>query len=244
MSPVGYPGYKPITPFGTPIRPKKPTPPSRKWQRVHIRAVTIPGQVICLLGPNGANLTGGYGNWEEVAIPRGTPFSQWTGRSLWAMDVDLMLDGWGEKKSIEPDITTLERFALRPGAQKHGQRPVTPPPVRLAGAIPHPEFTWVISGFDWGDALRSPATGRRQRQAVTLHLLEYQADETIAALAPAPPPPPRKYKVAKGDNLHKLAVRFLGKSSRWTEIVKLNKGMRGPQLGSRWVGKTILIPAY
>jgi hypothetical protein len=153
-----------------------------------------------------------------------------------------MLDGWAEHRSVEGDITQIEKMALRPGGQPRGRPLVTPPPVRIIGAVPHADFTWVIAGIDWGDALRDQQSGRRLRQALTLHLLEYVEERNISALPP-PPPPPRKHKVKTGDNLKKLATRYLHKSSRWGEIVKLNKGMRGWQLGTKWVGKTILIPA-
>lgn len=208
---------------------------------VYIFALTRPVQLTALLGPGGAHLTAGYGKWEEVAVPRGIPFTQWNGRSLWTMDVDLLLDGWAAGRSVEHDIVQLEYMALRPGKQPMGQPLVTPPPIRLTGPVPHPEFTWVIGSIEYGDALRDFNSGARLRQGIVLHLLEYVEETTVSALPP-PPPPPRKHKVVKGDNLKKLATRFLGKSSRWPAIVKLNKGMRGWQLGSKWVGKTILIP--
>jgi LysM repeat protein len=208
---------------------------------VYISALTRDVQVTALLGPNGFKLTAGYGKWEEVAVPRGVPFTQWDGRNLWAADIDLLLDGWSRQASVESDITQIEYMALRPGVQPMGEPLATPPPVRITGAISHPEFTWVITGIDWGDALRAFEGGHRLRQGLTLHLLEYVEETTISALPP-PPPPPRKYKVVKGDNLKKLAVKFLGKSSRWPDIVKVNNGMRGWQLGDKWVGKTIRIP--
>lgn len=208
---------------------------------VYLFALTRSVQLTALLGPNGAHLTAGYGKWEEVAVPRGVPFTQWNGRSLWTMELDLLLDGWGEGRSVEPDITALEYMALRPGVQPVGHPLVTPPPIRITGPIPHPEFTWVIASIDYGDALRDFRSGQRLRQGIILHLLEYVEEATISALPP-PPPPPRKYKVVKGDNLKKLATRFLKKSSRWPDIVKLNQGMRGWQLPKKYIGKTIFIP--
>ena len=211
--------------------------------KVHVFALTRTAQVTALLGANGAHITTGYGKWEEVAVPRGVPFTQWTGRSLWQMDLELLLDGWSQQRSVEGEITQLELMALRPGIAPGGKPLVTPPPIRIVGAVPHTELTWVVGGLDWGDCLRSFQTGQRLRQAVAMHLLEYVEETSVRALPP-PAPPPRKHKVAKGDNLKKLAARLLGKSSRWPEIVKLNKGLRGWQLGSKWVGKTILIPPH
>jgi LysM repeat protein len=209
---------------------------------VLIYALTRPAQITALLGEAGGRITAGYGKWEEVAVPFGVPFTQWTGRSLWGMDLDLVLDGWSKQRSVERDIASVEALAVRPGTQRPGQPIVTPPPIRIVGAVPHPEFTWVVTGIDWGDCLRSFTTGQRLRQLVTLHLLEYVEETAVAALKQAPPAP-RKVRVVKGDNLKKLATKHLGKSSRWPDIAKLNKGMRGWKLPSKWIGKTIRVPA-
>lgn len=209
---------------------------------VRIVALTRPAWVLALLGPSGARLTAGFGKWEEVPVPRGTPFTQWTGRSLLAMDLDLLLDGWSNHRSVEGDIANVELFALRPGQATRGKSRPTPPPVRLFGAVPHPEVTWVVAGIDWGDDLRDPHTGHRLRQGLTLHLLEYVEETSVSALPP-PPPPPRKYKVKHGDNLKTIAAKMLGKSARWHDIAKLNKGLRGWKLPRKLVGKTILVPS-
>lgn len=241
MSPVSWsPGISPTTRATVP-RDRRVLGHLTGGHYVHIFALTRNVQLNALLGPDGAHLTGGYGKWEEVPVPRGVPFTQWTGRSLWTMDLELVLDGWGKHRSVEHDIMVLEWMALRPGKEIGGQPRVTPPPIRITGPVPHPEFTWVVTGIDYGDALRDFGSGARLRQGIILHLLEYVDEATVSALPP-PPPPPRKYKVAKNDNLKKLATRFLGKSSRWPEIVKMNKGMRGWKIPKKLVGKTILIP--
>ena len=224
--------------------------PSRRVQghlggghTIHIYALTRPTQLTALLAEDGAHITGGYGKWEEVAVPRGVPFTQWTGRSLFGMDVALLLDGWRRQRSVEGDCNNLEALAMRAGNSAQGKPLVTPPPIRIVGAVPHAELTWVVGGIDWGDCLRDVRTGARLRQAATLHLLEYVEETAVRALPP-PPPPPRKHKVVKSDNLKKLAAKYLGKSSRWHDIVKINKGLRGWKLPAKWVGKTILIPPH
>jgi nucleoid-associated protein YgaU len=102
----------------------------------------------------------------------------------------------------------------------------------------------VIASIEWGDCIRDRASGARLRQEVTLKLLEYREEQAIAQLprAKATAKSSQKYKVKKGDNLKKIATKLLGKSSRWPQIVKANKGMRGWKLGAKWVGKTIVVP--
>lgn len=239
---------------GTPTLPSAATRatfiPERRHQGrltgghyVKVWALTRPAVVTALLTEDGGRITGGYSKWEEVAVPRGTPFTQWTGRGLYGMDLDLLLDGWSTHRSVEPQVTNIEQLALLPTIKPMGKTLVTPPPVRLFGAVPHPELTWVVGGIDWGDSLRHPRTGHRLRQGLTLHLLEYVEETSISALPP-PPPPPRKYKVKHGDTLKTIAAKMLGKSSRWHDIAKLNKGLRGWRLPHKLVGKTILVPPH
>jgi len=209
---------------------------------IAIYALTRPTHVTAQLAEAGAKLTAGFGKWEEISVPRGQPFTQWIGGTLKTMDIELLLDGWHTQKSVERTIAELEQLATVAGAQPPSGEPITPSPVRIIGAVPHAELTWVIAGIDFGDQLRDLATGARLRQALTLHLMEYVAETTVGALAAAAAP--RKYKVKHGDDLRKLAARFLGRSSRWPEIVKLNKGLRGWKLASKMIGKTILIPAH
>lgn len=207
--------------------------------QVMLQAWGVQLQVTAQLGPNGAKITGGYGNWTQVLVPRGDPLTQWSGRSLFTMDIDLLVDGWRRQRSVEPQVKALEALATRDKAM------LTPPPVRIYGAVPHPALKWVITGIDWGDALLQYSSGVRLRQAALVHLMEYREETTLAALprAAATPAPPSKYKVKRGDDLKKIAARRLGKSSRWPDIVKLNKGLRGFKLPAKWVGKTIKVPA-
>lgn len=205
---------------------------------VTLQAWTVQLQVTALLGEAGGKLTAGYGAWEQVAVPRNQALTQWTGQTLLGMDLDLLFDGWGAQRSVEGDLAKLVKLATRqPGM-------LTPPSLRIFGATPAPATRWVITGLTWGDALRSFRTGQRLRQAVTVQLLQYREETDLIALprAKAAAKPPRKYKVKRGDDLKKIAARMLGKSSRWQQIAKANKGMRGFKLGASWVGKTIKVP--
>jgi nucleoid-associated protein YgaU len=205
---------------------------------VTLQAWTVQLSVTALLGADGGKLTGGYGTWAEVTVPRRQGITQWSGQSLFGMDLDLMLDGWGKQVSIERQIATLDKLATRqPGM-------LTPPSLRIFGAVARPSTRWVITGFDWGDCLRSTHTGERLRQEVVVHLLEYREDTDVLSVprGPASSKAPRKYRVKSGDNLKKIATRMLGKSSRWHDIAKLNKGLRGPNIPKSWIGKTIKVP--
>jgi hypothetical protein len=50
---------------------------------------------------------------------------------------------------------------------------VTPPSLRIYGAVPHTDIRWVIQNLEWGDSIRDIVTGRRMRQQVTVSLVEY-----------------------------------------------------------------------
>jgi nucleoid-associated protein YgaU len=43
--------------------------------------------------------------------------------------------------------------------------------------------------------------------------------------APAKPKPPQTYTIQKGDNLSRIAERFLGDKDRWRELHSLNRGI-------------------
>ena len=70
-------------------------------------------------------------------------------------------------------------------------------------------------------------------------------DSTLIEKAPAQSSPavadekPATYVVKKGDTLSNIATRFLGKASRWPEIIKLNPGLKPQALRA---GKIIKIP--
>jgi LysM repeat protein len=205
---------------------------------VVIQAWSVNLAVIGVLGPDGMKLTGGLGDWEEVRIPRGEPFSQWKGRALFTATLDIIFDGWGvTPRSVEPECKNLESLARRiPGM-------VSPSNLRIWGAVPKAGLSWVITSIDYGDVIRAPRSGARLRQQCTLHLLEYRAEATVASMrAAATPKPPQKYKVKKGDTLKSIAAKALGSSSKWHTIEKKNKGLRGWRIPKSFIGKTILIP--
>jgi hypothetical protein len=159
---------------------------------------------MALLGPNGGRITQGYGSWDEIPVPRDRPITEWPGRRLYGMDVDLLYDGWlqhpirpepprafvgapslpagGQVRFarfqgnwIEGQVSSLEALATR-------QDDPTPPSVRIYGSVPHTEVRWVIQDLSWGDFIRDRITGRLMRQQVTVSLLEYNQPSEISRL--------------------------------------------------------------
>jgi LysM repeat protein len=184
-------------------------------------------------------ITGGGPAWEEVKIPRGDSYCQWNGRQLYTANLDILFDGWGPtRRSVEPEIKTLDQLANRlPGM-------LTPPRLRIWGAIPKWGLAWVVTGIDYGDTIRDIHSGNRVRQACTVHLLEYNGEGAVAISprAAAQPKAVQKYKVKRGDTLKSIAAHFLGNSNRWQVIEQANKGLRGWQIPASFIGKTILVP--
>jgi hypothetical protein len=159
---------------------------------------------VALLGPEGMRITEGYGEWEIESVPRNVGITEWKGRRNYKATLDLLYDGWVQHPIrpslpasfvgipplpsagsiryattaswIEAPIQNLERLATL-------QRDMTTPPsVRIYGAVPHPEIRWVIETLEWGDDIRDVMTGRRLRQQVTVHLVEYNQPDALKKL--------------------------------------------------------------
>jgi hypothetical protein len=160
---------------------------------------------VALLGPEGMRITEGYGQWDVIETPRDVGITEWKGRRNYKATLDVLYDGWlvhpirpnlpqsfigrpplpkagtisyasGSGAWIEGMITSLENLAtVQP-------KMMTPPSLRIYGAVPHPELQWVIENLDWGDSISDKVTGRRMRQQVTVHLLEYHQPTELQKL--------------------------------------------------------------
>ena len=141
------PKPKPLTPEQKQIKelyphersPYKAIPPDKRGpgklapgHNIILQAWGVQLQVTAQLGANGAHVTGGYGNWNQVLVPRADPLTQWSGRNLITMDVDLVIDGYRHGRSVEPQIKALEALATRDPAM------LTPPAIRIYGASAPP----------------------------------------------------------------------------------------------------------
>lgn len=219
-------------------------------QRVTLRSRTPAITVRALLGPEGAKVIGGYGGWEIVNRPRRLAMTRWRGRQPFQMDLDLMLDGYADGRSVETDCTKLERLALPP------RELAEPPVVTIDGAVPHDDLTWVVNGIDWGTVIRRAGDGDRLRQAALVHLVRFVDDDKLKPLSAAEAK--RRdaaaknggralastggdgfYTVRDGDTLGAIAARQLGDYSQWTAIAEAN-GIRDPAAIA--VGTTLRLP--
>lgn len=139
-----------------------------------------PVDVRAMLGDERPDVSSGYGGWEEVERPRRTTITTWRGQPARRLQITLLLDEWTTGRSIERQISALERIALpREGGQ--------PPIIHLqtaSGAVPWRRRKWVVDAISWGDALMN-RKGNRVRQMVTLTLLQYVSDDLIERRAPS-----------------------------------------------------------
>jgi hypothetical protein len=215
-----------------PNHPGHPTLPASAagWLRggewVVIQGLSRPDLTISvLLDEEGARITRAGGIWEQIPRPRDVGVVEYNGRELLTQDLAIILDGfalssrYGERW-MDRYINILEELADR-GA-----------PVRLLGPVYHAERKWVIESIDFGTTIGQITSGRRLRQHLILHLLEYVVAEYFEKLpkGAAQPRSFRWYVVVWGDDLGRIATKTLGRLARWPEIQELNPGMRGVKL--------------
>ena len=226
-----------MSPVTRPVKPGQTTPGAGGLMTggTLVTVQSSQGAVRGLLGEEGAHITGGYGGWEVTARPRDVAMTTWQGRGPFEMDLPLLLDRFGEDGSVEADCRLLERMAI-PVNQKS-----SPPTVRLIGAVPRAGLRWVVDSIDWGDQLRNIWSGERVRQAVSLHLIEFQAPDLVAPRSKATPQNAKRVKAREGDTLKKIAKRVLGNAKHWKEIRKLNPKFRSPTKKIP-KGTSILVP--
>jgi len=147
-----------------------------KNQYITFSTVSPPLRVSCLLdGSDGAvaQVTEGYGGWTETDRARRRSITMWTGVKTMKMSVPVLFDGFATETDVEPAIRNLERMAS-PG---NGITP--PPPVKIIGAVPHTDITWVIDDIQWGTKTERAIGGKMLRQDLVVILWQYVADDVI-----------------------------------------------------------------
>jgi len=123
-----------------------------------------------------ANVTQGYGGWQEVARPRRSTLTVWQSQPALRMDLPLLFDGLRTNESVQSQLAQLERLAGPSASDRQ------PPRIRIqahGGFVPHQSSLWVIDSLSWGDGAMN-ARGSVVRQQVTVSLLEYVADVRVS----------------------------------------------------------------
>lgn len=232
---------------GTGVLPAPSVPPilgvraGWLWPGHHVIIQSWEGKLslVALIEGNGARPTDSGADWEVLDRPRAAGITEWQGRHNKRLELPIIIEGWVTRDGgglwIEDHVATLEEMLD------------TPLTIRVVGPIPFWGLRWAITAIDYGDCLRDIVTGRRMRQHLVLHLVEYIQPEDLEKLprAAATPAQTRQYTIVKGDDLQKIAQKTLGKAARWQEIEKLNPPMRGIKLDAKQfpAGKKIKVPA-
>lgn len=110
-------------------------------------------------------------NWEIVARPKRKGLTDWTGQDPYRLGVPILIDGFVEDRSVEPEIEYLRRLERVPYDTVDGDR--HPAVCRVAGPLPLVGLQWVIEQVEWGDEIRRASDGVRVRQAAIVHFLEF-----------------------------------------------------------------------
>lgn len=211
--------------------------------------------VTVMLGDATVQIPSGYGGWTVVSRQRRVGLTVWNGKDPLRMTIPVLFDGVADSLSQEILISRLSRMALPPTTGGE------PPTVTAVGpGVPKPgPVKWVIENLQWGQNViwdfANNGVMARLRQDCVVNLLEYRAPDRAAfrSLLPASKKTltgassvgwPKSYVVRKGDTLSAVAVRFYKDASKWKQIASAN-GIRDPNAvnTSKWIGKTIRIPA-
>ena len=197
------------------------------------------------MGRNPPAITGGYGGWQSRPRPRRQSLTVFQGNEPYQMDLPLMLDGFADDRSVQAQISTLERMG-RPVADWE-----EPPIVTVSGVVPHTDLTWVVNDLKFGDSVRNEK-GAIVRQEITVSLLRYVAEDRVSTKSSAAKARanaggtkktgtsgPSLHTVRAGETLSSIAADHLGDYRRWPEIASLN-GIRDPKVIV--VGQPLRIP--
>lgn len=172
-------------------------------------------------------LVGVGGRWTVVDRPRRTSFTTWDGNDPYRMDVPILFDGWDDFDSIEAEVALLNEMRLSDDF-------VQPPQVRVEGALPVKNATWVIEAVDFGDNVIWHENNYRLRQDAVVHLLQFIEADSLVIKAPSTS---HIHAVRSGETLKSISKDEYGTSKYWSAIQKANK-IRDPKK----LPKTLRIP--
>jgi hypothetical protein len=177
------------------------------------------------LGPEPVRITGGVGGWEVSARPRQVGMTTWAGVEPLQVELSLMFDGWGGKRSQDAKLRQLLTVAR--GDDE------SPPGVLELEGVPLPVDRWVIEALDYGDAIISSGVEGAEygrpvppmetlRQQVSVTLREYVPPEYLQLRKRALQGSKGKTRVVtakQGDTPAKIARR---EHCAWTNLRDLN----------------------
>lgn len=187
--------------------------------------------VIVKRAPNaGPVITAGGGRWNIVNRPRRGGFTTYDGDDPYRMDVPIFFDGFDTGRSMEDAISILNQMNFAPADY------ATPPQVRIEGAVPVKNATWVLDPqITWGDQLTIwNKNNYRLRQDCVVHLLQYVVADQLQI---KPPATSRIYNVKDGDTLKSISKDQYGTPNYWSTIKNANS-IRDPKK----LPKTLRIP--
>lgn len=167
---------------------------------------TDDGSFLVALGDGPAEITDGYGGWEEVERPNDVSLTEWVGQAPLRMTLPVLLDGFANRESVQRDLNRV----LKLGRTKDGDE--APEPFKLTGPVPFSGEKWVMESTpDFGETIRS-RNGKLLRQALTLNLMQYVKPDRAKIKK-------RKraadtYTTKAGDTILKIVAKFHPAASR------------------------------
>lgn len=201
-------------------------------------------------GDGAAIVTEGYAGWQVITRPKDVGITVWLGRNPMAIEIPFLLNYYElsddetlQGIACENQVTNLEQLC---GIGGHAQPAICC--VDGGGMIPHDYTTytkhrWVIEQVGWDRNLevRSEYSGRRMRCGGMITVRQYLTPSEILQRIGSTDRAvkPKFYRVKRGDNLQKIAVKFYGDANRWKKIADANN-LRDPR--SLKINQRIRIP--
>ena len=172
------------------------------------------------LGDGPAQITGGIGGWEAVERADRVSLTEWSGADQIAQSVPCLLDGFAERRSVQPDLDRILALAIT-------EERTEPPSFIATGPIHFSGIRWVLAGVEFGDAIRRRGDRVLVRQFLALQLLEHVESGGLSIqgkVGKAKKKASQRTYTVKGDKetLQKIAQAKLGSAKKAKEIGKLN----------------------
>ena len=171
---------------------------------------------------------GGVGGFEAVDRQKRRPAKWWKASpdDTISLDCIIDIDAIGGP-AVERRIRVLRDMG-QPGDEEE------PPTIKLDGDVwDHDKtITWVMDGMALSERLWNP-DGTLRRQAVKVDLSRFEAVAEIKAITVRSTRSKggkrrKRTAIAKGnDTLRAVALRELGDATRWKDLVRWNKKLRG-----------------